>query len=146
MNRPSNQRRNHRVVHVQCYLYVKVALWRHERHHFRKQDLRITLTIHKRLAIRRPHTFIVKLRSVPHYLVPNGEISVMINNCSEGSYMSWGILTGWVVGHGPGLFSNVPVVGYATWDLWSGESRFLPSQQLKSWLELLQIVIARRLA
>jgi hypothetical protein len=45
------------------------------------------------------------------------------------SYMTWGILTGCDAGQGP-LLSKVPLSGYATWLLWSGLSRFCPSQHL----------------
>lgn len=50
------------------------------------------------------------------------------------SSMICGILTGCVDGHEPPVLVPEkiagPFVGYATWDLWSGESRFLPSQHL----------------
>src|SRR4051812_15163762 len=52
----------------------------------------------------------------------NSRVSKMI------SYMTCGILTGWVAGQAPPL-SNVPVAGYAMWLLWSGLSVFLPSQR-----------------
>ena len=45
------------------------------------------------------------------------------------SYMTCGSLTGWLAGHGP-EDSKLPLSGYATWLLWSGLSRFLPSQHL----------------
>ena len=49
--------------------------------------------------------------------------------------MICGILTGCVDGHEPPVLVPEkiagPFVGYATWDLWSGESRFLPSQHLE---------------
>lgn len=48
--------------------------------------------------------------------------------------MSCGILTGWLAGQAPPVLVPVnkagPFVGYATCDLWSGESRLTPSQQL----------------
>lgn len=50
------------------------------------------------------------------------------------SSMTCGILTGCVEGQLPPVLvpenAAGPFEGYATWDLWSGESRFLPSQQL----------------
>lgn len=50
------------------------------------------------------------------------------------SSMSCGILTGWVEGQAPPVLVPVngagPLTGYATCDLWSGESRLTPSQQL----------------
>jgi hypothetical protein len=47
------------------------------------------------------------------------------------SSMSCGILIGWLAGQLP-VDRKVegPAVGYATWSLWLGLSRFLPSQQL----------------
>jgi hypothetical protein len=48
--------------------------------------------------------------------------------------MTWGILTGCVDGQSPPTLvpekEAGPCLGYATWDLWSGLSRFTPSQQL----------------
>lgn len=51
--------------------------------------------------------------------------------------MSCGILTGCVDGQLPveRKFEGPPV-GYATWSLWFGESRFLPSQHLQGELQL----------
>lgn len=45
------------------------------------------------------------------------------------SYMSCGSRTGCVDGQAP-VVSKDPVVGYATWALWSGLSTFTPSQHL----------------
>ena len=48
--------------------------------------------------------------------------------------MTCGIVTGWVDGHFPAIpvpeKPAGPSTGYATCDLWSGESRLTPSQQL----------------
>lgn len=57
------------------------------------------------------------------------------NHRQRTSSMICGILTGCVDGHAPPVLVPEkmagPFVGYATWDLWSGESRFLPSQHLE---------------
>ena len=45
------------------------------------------------------------------------------------SYMTCGSLTGWLLGQLPPPLAPEPWP-YATWDLWSGESKFLPSQHL----------------
>jgi len=49
------------------------------------------------------------------------------------SSISCGILTGWLEGQLP-VDRKVegPAEGYATWSLWLGLSRFLPSQQLEN--------------
>lgn len=49
------------------------------------------------------------------------------------SYMSCGRRTGCVDGQAP-VVSKDPVVGYATWALWSGLSTFTPSQHLRDGL------------
>jgi len=92
---------------------------------------------HKRLRVfRRPEALVVEdlgLRTPPVSTLGSQEASAVIKKllltCHITSYMTCGILTGCVAGHGP-LLSNVPDVGYATWLLWSGLSMFLPSQHV----------------
>ena len=58
----------------------------------------------------------------------SGSLNSLVSHMT--SYITCGSLTGWLAGQGPEL-SKLPLSGYATWLLWSGLSRFLPSQQLR---------------
>lgn len=65
------------------------------------------------------------------WLPSSGQSALLLN--LEVSQMtsknSWPMRTGCDAGHGP-PDSKEPNSGYAMWAMWSGESRFTPSQQL----------------
>jgi hypothetical protein len=85
-------------------------------------------------AVGRPFSLVVELAGVPDNL----QLLVQLVECRGKkltSSMTCGIVTGWVDGHFPAIpvpeKPAGPSTGYATCDLWSGESRLTPSQQLR---------------
>lgn len=89
-------------------------------------------------AVGGPFGFVVECCGVPDDLERG---NVLVGNEGRGggeraSSMSCGILTGCEDGQAPPVEEPVkdcgPVVGYATWSWWLGESRLTPSQHLNS--------------